>query len=175
MTAEESARLAGFALAHAAWSISDVPGEQLLVPFVVVEHDGARELMRFEADTQEAAIAEGRRAVQTLIARVHAWAFGRDGLLRRRGGDSAQHVLVVEFGYGEGKDPIAFIQPYAPFAAGGHFRILGDPMITRGGEVAGPDEAAVWLRLLHEGIRQHAAVADLWAGWQGDANPAAQD
>lgn len=170
MTAEDSARLAGFALAHAAWSVSEVSDEPLLVPFVVVEHDGARELMHFEADTQEAAIAEGKRAVQVLSARVNGWAFARDGLLRTRGADSAQHVLVVEFGYGEGKDPVTVLQPYAPVAAGGPLRILGDPMITRGGEVAGPDEAAVWIRLLHEGIGQHSAVADLWAGWRGDGS-----
>jgi hypothetical protein len=174
MTAEDSARLAGFALAHAAWSISDLSGEQLLVPFVVVEHDGARELMHFEADTPEAAVAEGKRAVQMLASRVNAWASARDGLLRTRGGDSAQHVLVVEFGYGEGRDPITVIQPYAPSPASGRFCILGDPMITLGGELAGPDEAAVWIRLLHEGVHQHSAVADLWAEWQGGVSPAAE-
>ena len=50
MTDDESValRLAGFALAHAAWSIED--GETLST-LAMVEVDGKRELVRYEADT----------------------------------------------------------------------------------------------------------------------------
>jgi len=36
-------RLAGFVLAHAAWSISDVPRGELLVPLAIVERQGQRQ------------------------------------------------------------------------------------------------------------------------------------
>lgn len=172
MPAESSARLAGFALAHAAWSTSDLPAGQSLTPFVIAEHGGERELMRFAASTQDAAIAEGKRATQRLASRGDAWAFARDGLLRAPGSEAAQHVLVVEFGWGDEK-PGTVIQPYEPYASNGRFRILGDPMLTRGGEVLGPGEVAPILDLLQEGIRQHPAVTELWVGWRGDAPPGA--
>ena len=44
--------LAGFVLAHAAWSVSDLPKGELLVPLAVVEKNGQRQLLRFEAQTQ---------------------------------------------------------------------------------------------------------------------------
>lgn len=43
--------LAGFVLAHAAWSVSDVPKGELLVPLAVVEKNGQRQLLRFEAQS----------------------------------------------------------------------------------------------------------------------------
>lgn len=54
-------RLAGFALAHAAWSVED--GETLCT-MAMVERDGKRELVRYEAptipDSVEAAHADLR-------------------------------------------------------------------------------------------------------------------
>jgi len=55
---EPALLLAGFVLAHAAWSISDLPEGDLLVPLAVVEANGQRRLLRFEAETQDAAIAK---------------------------------------------------------------------------------------------------------------------
>jgi len=60
--------LAGSVLAHAAWSISDAP--DLLVPLAIVERNGQREVMRFEADTQPEAIAHGKAKMATLSAGV---------------------------------------------------------------------------------------------------------
>ena len=52
--------LAGFTLAHAAWSLSDTHDGELLCPLAVLEQqDGTRRFMRFEADTQEHAIIAG--------------------------------------------------------------------------------------------------------------------
>jgi len=43
------AALAGFTLAHAAWSLSDTDDGEPLCPLAVIEqHDGARRLVRFE-------------------------------------------------------------------------------------------------------------------------------
>src|SRR4051812_395451 len=71
--------LAGFALAHAAWSISDTEDGELLCPLAVVESkDGARRLMRFEADTQEEAIVAGKAAMRDATGDAAAWAFARE-------------------------------------------------------------------------------------------------
>src|SRR2546425_10308417 len=78
--------LAGFVLAHAAWSVSDLPNGELLAPLAMVERGGHREITRFEAASQAAAIAEGRAAMAKLGTSVDAWAFAREGLIRENGG-----------------------------------------------------------------------------------------
>lgn len=60
MIPESVALLAGFVLAHAAWSVSDLPRGERLVPLAVVETAGQRQLLRFEAPTQEQAISDGK-------------------------------------------------------------------------------------------------------------------
>lgn len=161
-----SIRLAGFALAHAAWSISDLTSGQTLTPFVLSEQDGARELMRLEMPTQAAAIEEGKRAVQALTGRVDAWAFARDGMLRMRDEPSAQHVLVVEFGSRDADVPHVVIQAYEPLAANHRFRILGPPMITRGGELLNEQETRALFERIEAGIQEHPAAVELWPQWR---------
>jgi len=75
--------LAGFALAHTAWSISDAP--DLLVPLAIVERSGQRELMRFEAGTQQEAITRGKAHMHALTGEYDDWAFAREGLLNEHG------------------------------------------------------------------------------------------
>lgn len=161
-----SIRLAGFALAHAAWSISDLASGQTLTPFVLSEEGGARELMRLEMPTPKAAIEEGKRAIQALSERVDAWAFARDGILRMRDVPSAQHVLAVEFGSRDADVRHVVIQVYEPFAADHRFRMLGQPMITRGGELLSEQETRALFEQIEAGIREHPAVAELWPQWR---------
>jgi len=73
--------LAGFVLAHSAWSVSDLSKGEFLVPLAIVEKTGQRQLLRFEAQTQEQAIAEGKAALAQRQGQLDAWAFGREGLL----------------------------------------------------------------------------------------------
>ena len=67
--------LAGFVLAHAAWSVSDLPKGELLVPLAIVEKNGQRQLLRFEAPTQAQAIAEGKVLEGAEAARVVSWLY----------------------------------------------------------------------------------------------------
>ena len=57
---EAALLIVGFTLAHSAWSVSDLPEGELFVPLAIVESGGERKLLRFEAETQEAAISRGR-------------------------------------------------------------------------------------------------------------------
>jgi hypothetical protein len=165
MSLDSTARMAGFALAHATWSISDLSSGQSLTPFLLVDDGGARELMRFEAATQEQAVDEGKRAVAAMAGRVDAWAFAREGVLRMRDADAAQHVLALEFGWRDGDAVYAVIQPYRPAAHPAGFRLDGGPMVLRAGQVAGAADADPVLRAVREGIGDHPAAAPLWVQW----------
>jgi hypothetical protein len=166
MDFESSARLAGFALAHAAWSICDATHGELLTPLLIVDDAGAREMMRFESAIQDAAIEEGKRAVTRLSSRVDMWAFAREGLLRLRGSDVAQDVLVVEFAWRGQEERYAVIQPYEHASGRELFRLAGDPIITRGGEVMDAAASEALWNVLNEGARAHPGVTDLWDGWR---------
>lgn len=48
---EATLKLGGFVLAHAVWNVSDTDADELLCPLAVVERNGQRELIRFEAET----------------------------------------------------------------------------------------------------------------------------
>ena len=72
--------LAGFVLAHAAWSVSDLPEEDLLCPLALLEDsEGGRRLVRFEAESQEQAITLGKETLSSPDAGTNAWAFAREG------------------------------------------------------------------------------------------------
>ncbi|HEX6041465.1 hypothetical protein [Longimicrobium sp.] len=168
MSFDSTARMAGFALAHAAWGVHEAPAGELLTPFLLVDDGGTRELMRFELETQDQAIAEGKRAVDSLAGRVDAWAFAREGLLRMlQGTESTQHVLAVEFGRREGEGRYAVIQPYRPAADPAGFGLQGAPMVLRDGQVVGAEDAERVMRSVRGGIGDHPAAAPLWDPWTG--------
>lgn len=158
--------LAGFALAHAAWSVADAPHADLLVPFIIVRSDGQQELIPFEAATQDEAIEEGKRAAARLAGRAEAWAFAREGTLRTRDGDSAQDVLVVEFGAKDVGGRYVLIQPYQRATGDRAFAIVGDSVLTHAGAVLDGDDARPVRDGIAQGIGQHPAAAPLWPTWQ---------
>src|SRR5438477_458577 len=128
--------LAGFVLAHAAWSVSDLPKGELLVPLAMVERGGQRSVTRFEAASQATAIAEGKAAMAKLGTSAEAWAFAREGLIRK--GSVPIDVLTVDFWAKGMKSPATLIQRYEPFATRGKFKIIGDPMFIIGGVAQPP-------------------------------------
>jgi hypothetical protein len=159
--------IAGFALAHAAWSVSDLPETELLVPLAVVEHSGQRHLARFEAATQEAAIARGKAAMAA-DHESEAWAFAREGTWRAKNGAPSQDVLVVGFWARGMRAPATLVQPFRRAADAAHpFRLIDAPWILDADGHQLPDVQAEAARtsLLH-GVMSHSAVAPLWATWQ---------
>ncbi len=153
---------AGFALAHAAWSVSDLPAGELLTPLAIVERDNQRELLRFEADTQEEAIAKGKRTLENLKASVTAWAFVREGLFPIEGRKT--DVLVID-GWSKGMSaPVAFIQPFQPFSSG-EFKVLGQALAAIDGRLQEPEETQRLDTILYRGVSQHPKAGSLWSGW----------
>ena len=69
--------ISGYVLAHAGYSVCDAEEGELLVPLAVVESDGQRDVLRFEADSQEEAISRAKRELTALKESADIWAFAR--------------------------------------------------------------------------------------------------
>ena len=167
MIPESILLLAGFALAHAAWSVSDTTPDELLVPLAVIEVGGQRTLQRFEAETQVAAVTAGKAAMAEATAAQHPWVFVHEGLARGMDGQT-QDVLIVEL-WTPGMDaPLLVTQAFTRAAAGRAFRILGQPMVALHGRAVDESTTSSVRRGLRRGIDQHSRVAPLWAQWTAD-------
>jgi hypothetical protein len=151
--------LAGFALAHASWIVSEMSDDELLAPFALLESDGHRELRPFEAGTQAEAIAAGKQFVLHETT-AGAWAFAREGTLRI--GDQAADVVVVEFWEGGMAAPVALVQRFERFTKSGRFKIVGQPSLS----IQGRSSSELRIDLLRAGIDSHPKVAALWDTWQ---------
>jgi hypothetical protein len=159
--------IAGFALAHAAWSVSDLSETELLVPLAVVERSGQRHLARFEAATQEAAIARGKAAMAA-DNESEAWAFAREGTWRAKNDAPSQDVLVVSFWARGMQRPASLVQPFRRAVDSAHpFQLIGAPWVLGAdGHQLSDVQAEAARKLLLQGAMSHSAVAPLWATWQ---------
>jgi hypothetical protein len=160
---EATTLLAGFVLAHAAWSVSDLSEGQLLVPLAMIEEGSERKLLRFEAETQEVAISKGKEFVQEQKAAASTWAFAREGQINTATG--YVDILVVEAWSDGMAEPITYIQPFQPFASG-TFKLLGPAVPVVGGSMLSPEASEPYLAVLYRGISSHGKAASLWASWQ---------
>ena len=158
--------LAGFALAHAAWSLSDCEDGDLLSPLAIVEeHDGARRLLRFDAETQEEAIIAGRAAMRDASATSAAWAFAREGAWRAMGSEGAGDVLAIDI-WAQGMTGVAtLMQPCERARRGARFRIGGAPTVVVGDRLLEREAAHAIAAEIVSGVSAHAIVAALWPSW----------
>jgi hypothetical protein len=154
--------LAGFVFAHATWSVSDLPNGELLVPLAVVEKSGQRQLLRFEAESQERAIAEGKAMLATHEQDLDAWAFAREGQVDE--GGTSVDVLTIEAKSRGERASVVFLQRFRPFAAGG-FKLLGQPTVSIGGKVLSEAEAKPLIAQLLYGVKTHSKAAGQWPEW----------
>jgi hypothetical protein len=159
-------QLAGFALAHAAWSISDTGTNELLTPVALIESEGERRVLRFEAATQEEAVGNGKAAMAEATPTADAWAFAREGSWRAAADGEAQDVLAVDF-WARGMDaPATVVQPFARAGRNRPFRLLGAAALVVGGRPVDAAAAGPALATLREGIRAHSKAAELWPAWR---------
>ena len=154
--------LAGFAFAHATWSISDLPKGQLLVPLAIVEKAGQRQLIRFEAETQVKAIAKGKTTLAEGEKELSAWAFAREGQVRE--GGRYVDTLTIEAKVSGKSTTIKFVQKFQPHGSG-KFKLLGKPMVVVGVDELPESEATPILEKLFVGVRSHAKAAEHWQEW----------
>ena len=156
--------LGGFTLAHATWSVSDLPDSELLCPFAILVRQGKRELLRFEAETQAEAISEGKR-VMAEEKDAEAWAFAREGAWPMQEGGEAQDVLVVDF-WAEGLlNPLTVIQPFERYTKSGRFCVVGEMIIAVNGQILDSASSGKVIEGIKAGIQEHSKVAELWHTW----------
>jgi hypothetical protein len=159
--------LAGFALAHAAWSLSDTEDDELLCPLAVVEsREGERRLVRFEADSQEEAIIAGKTAVREATPEAAAWAFAREAVWRRLDSDERIHVLAIDFWAIGMPNAATIMQHFNRATNGGRFRIGGLPALVVNGMQLSASIASPSITAIMEGVQSHTAVAELWPTWR---------
>jgi hypothetical protein len=159
--------LAGFVLARAAWSLSDTDDGELLVPVAVIEqHDGARQLVRFEADTQEEAIIAGRSAMRDASNGAAAWAFAREGAWRKMKSDHPGDVLAIDFWATSMTGVATLTQPFNRGSNGARFRIAGTPTLLVGNSLLSADVASPHIGAIMAAVRAHSVVGELWPTWQ---------
>lgn len=159
--------VAGFVLAHAAWSVSDTRGDDVLCPLAMVERDGGRRLMRFEAATNVDAVARGKKVIADLTESADAWAFAREGMAQDdQNPDAGCDVLTLEF-WARGMDaPVAIVQRFDRPSKAGRFVVRGVPEVLVAGSHADEETAAEVHRGMMAGVQAHPKVADLWREWQ---------
>ena len=154
--------LAGFAFAHATWSVSDLPADELLVPLAVVEKEGQHQLLRFEAQTQEQAIQDGKDTLAQHESDLDAWVFVREGQVKERG--VYVSVLTVEAKRPSTGESVMFLQRFQPFALG-KFALLGQPDALIDGVKLSVGEADPLVARLLEGVQSHSKASALWGEW----------
>ncbi len=159
--------LAGFTLAHAAWSVSDTTPDELLTPLALIEANGERLLHRYEAPTQSEAIAHGKAEMLKLSRTADAWAFGREGALRvPPQSPNTQDVLVVDFWAKGMAAPATLVQRFARATKQTGFRVVGKPRISIDGHELDSAAAEPLVKTIQQGIASHKKVGPLWPTWQ---------
>lgn len=153
--------LAGFALGHALWNVCDFEEEdEVMSPFAFTFDGQHKQLLRFEADSQEEATEQGR-ATLAGDASLSEWAFVREGLFPTE--DGMIDVLLVEAWNREITEPVVFAQPFQP-AISGEFCLLGAPAVFVDGVACADADV---LDQLKAGVLSHQKAAELWSNWEG--------
>jgi hypothetical protein len=159
-------QLAGFVLAHSAWIVSDLPEGELLAPFAIVEVDGERRLMHFEAETQHEAVSKGEAEMQALQVPGTNWAFVSEGLLPENGEKS--DALFVTFWSDGMSESVVLVQRFVPSAGRGQFKLVGPMELVVDGRLVGQEHTQAALSQVQHGILSHEHVAELWPNWKED-------
>lgn len=154
-------------LAHAAWIASDLPSGELVCPIAVVERGDSRDVIPFEATSQEEAIRLGKLKVAELTGTVDRWAFAREGLWSLLGSDSPKLDVLSVTAWSNGLDePIILQQCFLP-AIKGTFRLLDPIKIVVHGVAMSEEIKGRIMRPVLQGINQHPK-GENWVRWQSN-------
>ncbi len=156
--------LLGFTLAHAVWSICDAKLEEFLCPLAFIENDGKLELVRFESETQEDAIAEGKDHINLRKKVAVVSSFAREGLITDK--DDKVDVILVESWSNRDNQTYGVIHKFVPNRGKGHFKLLDEPMFLINGEIQTEEVTIELMNKLEQGVQSHSKVAPLWRKWK---------
>ena len=162
-----AATMAGEAVAHAAWSISDVAEGELLCVLAMVDRAAPpRELYRFEADTQETAISDAKAEMAIVRGQTDVRSYGmvREGVLVV--GPSRNDALTFDAWATGLSGPISGWHRFTPAWSPTGFTVLGDPGFAIDGKAVAGDELARLCTAFREGVSRHLKAGALWLTWQ---------
>jgi len=165
---DRALHIAGFALAHAAFSICEA-AEGNLIPFGFFRQGSLlapkTEMSRFFTGTLEGSVAAGRGEVAARKKKCQCWALAFESFLTHSGGQVDAFTIEA----GDKKMPVQFavLQPFQPFASG-TFKLLGPPGLAMGdiqGRTVEGEEAARFTRALRKGVGNHPTASSRWQEW----------
>jgi hypothetical protein len=160
---ESAGLLAGQVLAHAAWSISEAPEGEILIPLAGTFCEGKVEFVRFVPEELSGDfIAFARQQLEDQRSKLEAWTLAYDARVTRDQGKV--DAIVFEVWEQGMTTPATFAQPYQPFHAG-IFKLLGEPFYLGATSSEGPDTLSETLRTFRRGVENHHQAAVLWDGW----------
>src|SRR5574341_477124 len=146
--------LAGFALAHAAWSVSD---GGTLCTLALTEKGNEHQLYRFEADALPESVEGARQKLIELQPSIDRWVLVFDGYLTL---ENRQIDALVVQPWGAPRTPARIIQKYRPAKFLQSFKILGDPIfVDDRSEIFESNQLHDWLL---KGIMRHTKATHLW-------------
>lgn len=155
--------LAGEVLAHAAWSISEAPEGEILVPLAGILREGKAEFIRFVPEELSGDfIAFARQQLEDQQSKLEAWTLAYDTRVTREQGKVDAIVFEV---WGQGMAaPAMCAQPYQPFHSG-TFKLLGEPFFLGASIPDAQDTLSETLRTFRRGVENHHQAAVLWDTW----------
>ena len=153
----------GFALAHAAYSICDVPEGQLLIPLFISENGGKREVLRFEAENQESAISSAKQHIHAIDGTLDLWAFMREGSLALSE-ETQVDVILLDASSAQFGHRITVVQPFRPSRRPDGFMLLGEPIVALDGKELNSEQLLWCIQILDEGFSMHPAASEVARG-----------
>lgn len=152
----------GFVLAHcAAIAATNEPGD-LICPFAIVTKGENRQVIDFESETQQEAIAKGWASLDEWRDSIDLWGFGREGLLSD-GSSQKVDVLSVSVWKPGMSEAINMFQRFSPPSAGA-FYLFGPTEFSINGQAADQSSESQLQNWLMTGILRHPHGGK-WSGW----------
>jgi hypothetical protein len=165
---DRALHMAGFALAHAAFSVCEL-AEGNLAPFGLFRRWSLlapkTEMSRFFTGTLEGAVAAGRSEVAARKMKCQCWALAFESYLTYSGGKV--DAFTIEAGDKKMSVHFSVLQPFQPFASG-TFKLLGPPGFVMGnieGRIVEGEAAGRFTRALRQGVDNHPKAPACWQRW----------
>lgn len=162
MNNEIVGKLLGLVMAHSALIGNSLEPGELMVPYVITEQSGKREIINFEADSQEQAVDNANKTLIELTSKDGAWAYSQDGLITTENGNK-QDVYFFKIWAKGMTNPLEAYQMYdsTPFKLVGNIQILN--FDETGLDM---DKTEEFITALTDGINSHPTAGDKWESWR---------
>ncbi|WP_298284421.1 hypothetical protein [Novosphingobium sp.] len=155
-------QLAGFLMAHAFWTASELPAGASYQPqSLCMRSDGSRQLQSFDGATPKEQDDKARAFITGGAAQWPDCAIARQVKVGTPAGDVDALVIdVVQ----SGSNVMTVVQAFRPAPQG--FRLLGDELVMGDGGPLPPLPAAQAAAAMREGAIDHPGLGDKWQAWE---------